>query len=115
MMRGTAESPRTDGWVSASATVIACKQKWGIHQAADNSVLPEYIATFTYTVNGLAYKGKYRANSIRVLGQTFEILYDPKSPEKNTGSDLPLKPWIRWTARILGIGTAIGMIWFWGD
>ncbi len=102
-----------DEWMRTQATIIACKQKWGYQSLADNSVLPEYIVTFAYTVSDRTYRGNYRANSIRVCGQTFEIQYDPKHPSRNSGADVPMRPWIKWSARILGLGAVLLAVWFW--
>ena len=113
-MSKTSELQPGDEWINTQAVIIACKQKWGYQSLPDNSVLPEYVVTFAYTVNGRTYKGRYRANSIRVCGLTLEILYDPKHPSRNTGSDVPFNPWLKWGARVLGLGAALLAVWFWG-
>src|SRR5258708_4673495 len=36
-------------------------------------------------------------------GHSFEILYDPEKPSRNTGSDMLDNRWVQWGAGIIGI------------
>ncbi len=106
----------TDGWVSTRATVIACKQLLlGPENLSSEGYLPpEYVVTFSYSVGGQTFEGTYRANSPQEFGHDFEILYDPKRPNRNTGSDVLNKRWVRLTAAALGVIAVLVAIWFWG-
>jgi hypothetical protein len=118
MLGMTVSSARrpTDEWVSASATIIACKQLLlGQENLSSEGYLPpEYVITFSYSVGGQTYKGTYRANSPQECGHSFEIFYDPKHPSKNTGTDVLNKRWVRVTAAALGAITVLLAIWSWG-
>jgi hypothetical protein len=110
------ENQSTDEWIAAQATVISIKKRllpWTNGGAMDYP-LPEYVVTFAYNVGGRTLTGRYVTTSPQGSGHTFDIFYDPKHPNRNTGQDDPIKPWIRWAARILGIGAALTAIWFWG-
>ena len=111
------EKKLTDEWTSAQATITACKQRFlGRENMSNEGYMPaEYIVTFSYEVNGRTFCGNYRANSPQESGHTFEILYDPHRPARNTGSDALQKPWVKIAAWILGgIAVLLG-IWLWGE
>ena len=106
-----------DEWIAAQATIISVKKRflpWNQGGAQDYP-LPEYVVTFTYNGDGRALTGRYITTSPQERGHTFDIYYDPKHPNRNTGLDEPINPWVRWTARILGIGTVLIAVWLWGD
>lgn len=106
-----------DDWIAAQATMVSTKKRllpWKNGGAMDYP-LPEYVATFSYKVGNRAITGKYVTTSPQERGHTFDIFYDPKHPDRNTGRDEPINPWVKWTARVLGIGAAITAIWLWGD
>jgi hypothetical protein len=113
-------SPRVqhrDDWIAAKATIVATKKRllpWKYGGAMDYP-LPEYVVTFSYTVGGRALTGRYVTTSPQERGHTFNIFYDPEHPDRNTGLDEPVNPWVKWTARVLGIGTVIVAVWLWGD
>jgi hypothetical protein len=116
MAQGSARQG-ADEWVSTRATVTACKEKLLAREnwSAEGYSSGEYIVTFSYVANGRTFKGNYGANSPQECGHTFEILYDPAHPNINTGSDVLQNPWIRITAGILGIISALIGIWLWKD
>ena len=71
----------------------------------------EYVVEFTYEVHGSTFRGWYFAGTFHEPGKTFEILYDPLRPNKNTGSEnqAPLRTKI--IAWILGAAVTILLIW----
>jgi hypothetical protein len=77
-------------WLLAVATVSACKRTLlGQESISDAGyVPPEYQVSFSYEVNGRSFAGTFRANSPQERGHTFEILYDPQNPCRNTGPDI---------------------------
>jgi len=74
-----------------------------------------YVITFAYDVAGRTVTSKYVTSTPKESGDTFDILYDSKHPNRNTGSDGPTNPWVKWAARILGIVATLLAIWLWGD
>jgi hypothetical protein len=116
-MLGASQKQAADEWSRAQATIIACKQTFlGIESFSNEGYSPaEYVVTFCYMVNGRTFKGTYRANSLQECGHTFEILYDPQNPSRNSGSDILQKSWVRITAGILGGISALMAIWLWGN
>jgi hypothetical protein len=110
------ENQNRDEWIAAQATVISIKKRllpWKNGGKMDYPI-PEYVVTFAYNVGGRALTGRYATTSPQESGHAFEIFYDPKHPSRNTALDDPINPWIRWTARILGVGAVLAAIWFWG-
>jgi hypothetical protein len=106
-----------DDWVAAQATIVSTKKRllpWK-HGGEMDYPLPEYVVTFSYKAGNRARIGKYVTTSPQERGHVFDIFYDPKHPDRNTGLDEPIIPWVKWTARALGLGTAIIAIWLWGD
>jgi hypothetical protein len=71
----------------------------------------EFVITFSYTVQGKTYFGKYTSGSPRDEGHTLEIQYDVSHPEKNTGSDVPPKPWVRAFVWVVCVGLTVLAIW----
>jgi hypothetical protein len=111
------ERQQADEWISTRATITACRQSLLEREnfSSEGYIPGEYIVTFSYVVNGRTFEGKYRASTPQECGHTFEILYDPARPNKNTGSDALQNPWIRITAGILGIISVLIGIWLWED
>ncbi len=72
----------------------------------------EYLVTFAYSVGGKTYRGQYKSGSPPEDGHTFEIQYDPRHPESNTGTDLALRPWVKAFTWIVGGVLTIAAIWF---
>ena len=103
-----------DDWVSTRATIIACKQLLlGQENLSSEGYLPpEYVVTFSYSVGGQTFEGTYRATSPQECGHGFEILYDPKHPSRNTGSDALNNRWVRFTAAALGVVAVLVWLWF---
>ena len=93
----------------------AALEIWGSGWLTSEGYIPqEYVVTFSYSADGQTFKGTYRTNSPQECGHDFEILYDPKHPHKNTGSDGLNKRWVRMIAVALGVITVLVAIWFWG-
>jgi hypothetical protein len=115
-MTGSSARPLTDDWVATRATIIDCEQLLlGQENLSGESYrAPEYVVTFSYSVGGQTFMGTYRANSQEECGHAFEILYDPKHPHKNTGSDVLNKRWVRMIAAALGVLSVLVATWFWG-
>jgi len=115
-MTGVSVGTSTDEWVSTRATITACKQLLlGRENLSSEGYLPpEFVVTFSYSVGDQMFKGTYRANSPQECGHDFEILYDPRNPQKNTGSDVLNNRWIRVTAAALGVVAVLVATWFWG-
>ena len=82
---------------------------------SDVYIPAEYVVTFSYEVAGKPYTGSFRVSSPQECGHTFEIRYDPTNPKKNTSSDVLDDPWIKWGARLLGLGLIVAAIWRWGQ
>jgi hypothetical protein len=104
-------------WLPTLATITACEQVLlGQESFSDEGYTPpEYRVSFSYVVDGRLLEGSYRATFPQVCGHSFEILYDPKKPSRNTGSDMLDNRWLKWGAGIIGIGLALLAIWLWGD
>lgn len=73
--------------------------------------LAEFTITFSYTANGKTYFGKYKAGSPEEPGHTFEIQFDPSNPRRNTGSEMPRRPWTTVVTCIVGGVIALFVIW----
>jgi Protein of unknown function (DUF3592) len=104
-------------WLPAVATITACEQALlGQENFSEEGYIPpEYRVSFSYAVDGRVFEGSYRATVPQECGHSFEILYDPNNPSKNTGSDMLDNRWFKWAAEIIGIGAALLTIWLWGD
>jgi len=98
-------------WVSARATIIACEQRGSEGLTYEGEYCPPgYVVTFSYSADGQTFKGTYRASSPQKCGHDFEILYNPKHPSRNTGSDALTQSWVTMTALALVV---IAFLWFW--
>jgi hypothetical protein len=100
-------------WIECTATVTDCKRTFEtcVDETSprdDVYILPEYVVTFEYQVNGETYSKKYRAEWPVEDGHEFTILYDPKNPADNTGSDSMRRAWNRF---IREVGCAPGRMW----
>jgi hypothetical protein len=62
-------------------------------------------------VGGKTYRGWYYAGTFHESGKTFEILYDPLHPEKNTGSEDQGRLWPRIVAWILCTAVIVLVAW----
>lgn len=100
-------------WIECTATVTGCKRTF--ETSVDETiprdelyVLPEYVITFEYPVNGKTYSGKYRTGWPVEDGHEFTILYDPENPAINTGSDSMRDAWNRFAHEV---GSALGRMW----
>jgi hypothetical protein len=98
-------------WVSARATIMACEQRRPEGLSLEGDYCPPgYVVTFSYSADGQTFKGTYRASSPQECGHDFEILYNPKHPSRNTGSDGLTQSWVTMTAFVLVV---IAFLWFW--
>ena len=97
-------------WINARATIIACELRAPKGLTLEGEYCPPgYLVTFSYSVDGQTFKGTYRANSPQECGHDFEILYNPKHPSRNTGSDGLTQSWVTMTAFVLVV---IALLWF---
>ena len=114
-MPGSSEQ-RTENWISTRATITDCTQT-RLMQAnvlVETYAPPEFVVTFSYLADDRTFEGTYRANSPREVGHDFEILYDPKRPSRNTGSDVLNNRWAGVAAAVVGVLAALLGIWLWG-
>jgi hypothetical protein len=103
-------------WLPTEATITACEQTGQETFTDEGYAPPEYRISFSYVMDGRVLEGSYRATSPQECGLSFEILYDPEKPSRNTGSDTLVSPWLKWGAGIIiGIGLALLASWLWGD
>jgi len=105
-------------WLPTEATITACEQTFlGQESFTDEGYTPaEYRVSFSYVVGGRTLEDSYLASYPQECGHSFEILYDPQEPSRNTGSDMLVNPWLKWGAGIiLGIGLALLASWLWGN
>jgi hypothetical protein len=107
--------PVENDWLPAVATVIACEQTGQEGFSEEGYTPPQYRISFSYVADRQVMEGSYRATLPRECGHSFEILYDPKKPSRNTGSDVLGNLWLRWVGGIIGIVLALLSIWLWGD
>lgn len=109
-----------DHWHPATATIVGCRRTfeslfwyWDIRIGNYSPPEPEYVISFTYSVQGRDYRGKYKAGSPQEPGQSFEIMYDPTSPSRNTGTDWVQTPLTKVLIWVMGGAVAALMIWAW--
>jgi hypothetical protein len=102
-------------WSPTEARVTACEQTGQESFSDEGYTPPEYRVSFSYVADGRMFEGSYLASFPQERGHTFEILYDPEAPTRNTGSDMLVNPWIKLGAAIIGVGLAILATWLWGD
>ena len=99
------EKPQADEWINTQATVVSCRRRllgWATWSEAGWAP-PEYVVTFSYNVDGQILYGKYVASTPQEYGHTFEILYDPEKPHKNSGTDPVLNTWRQLVVLVVGI------------
>jgi hypothetical protein len=101
----------SDLWLPVSAVVIGCRPSWSRAGGGETYSPGEYVVTFAYEVLGKEYRGWYFAGSPREEGKTFEILYDPRHPKRNTGSEYRGSIWMKAAALIFGGCLAAFLIW----
>jgi hypothetical protein len=70
-----------------------------------------YVVHFEYEAMGITQSGYYESEVPRECGYTFEILYDPTHPERNTGFDLSPRRSLRIAFRVGGV--ILGLIIAW--
>ncbi len=105
-------------WCPAIANVTGCRRTFASSLVNESTgsesgfEQAEFLVSFAYCVHGKAYSGKYVAVSPLEIGHEFEIQYDPDHPERNTGSELSSRPWVRTVAKIAGAVLTIVAIWF---
>jgi hypothetical protein len=103
-----------DDWVSAKATVIACKQTepGAVGLSLQGYYPAEYAVTFTYSAGGRSFRGTYRTNSPQECGHDLEILYNAKHPSRNTGTDALSRSWLTMTAFGIAVIAILVLVWF---
>lgn len=99
-------------WVSARATITACELRQPEGVSVEDYCPPLYLVTFSYSADGQTFKGTYRTNSEQECGHEFEILYNPKHPSRNTGSDGVTQSWVTMTAFVLVVIAFLALAWF---
>jgi hypothetical protein len=103
----------SDDWVSTRASIIACKltRAGGVGLSLEGYYPAEYVVTFTYSADGRTFKGRYRTNSPQECGHNFEILYNPRHPSRNTGSDALTRSWLTMTAFVIAVVAILAVLW----
>jgi hypothetical protein len=96
-------------WIECTATVTGCRRTFATSvdettPRDDVYVLPEYEVTFEYQADGKIFTGKYRAGWPVEDGHSFAILYDPRNPKDNTGSE---SLHTAWNAFVRSVGQAL--------
>jgi hypothetical protein len=99
-------------WDSAKATIIACELRRPEGLSVEDYCPPGYVVTFSYSADGQTFKGRYRTNSPQECGHEFEILYNPKHPSRNTGSDALTRSWLTMTAFVIAVIAILAVMWF---
>jgi hypothetical protein len=102
-------------WLPTLATVTTCDQTGSEGFSEEGYTPPQYRISFSYVADGRVLEGSYRATYPEECGHTFEILYDPEKPNRNTGSDISGDRWLGWVGGIIGIALALLSTWLWGD
>jgi hypothetical protein len=107
----------SDEWLETVATVTGCRRtvETALRDAFSSSESDEiptaYVVRFEYDAMGMTRSGYYESTVPRECGYTFEILYDPSHPERNTGFDLSPRRSIRIALRVGGV--ILGLIIAW--
>lgn len=104
--------PKKKVFIECTATVTDCKRTFStsvdeITPRDEVYVLPEYVVSFEYHADGRIYSGKYRSGWPVEDGHSFTILYDPKNPTINTGSDSLHNAWNTFAREV---GRAVGSL-----
>jgi hypothetical protein len=115
VMPDARKRPVENDWLPTVATVISCEQTGHEGFSEEGYTPPQYRISFSYVADGRVLEGSYRATLPQECGHSFEILYDPEKPSRNTGSDILGNRWLRWVGGIIGIGLALLASWLWGD
>jgi|HubBroStandDraft_2_1064218.scaffolds.fasta_scaffold395509_1 hypothetical protein len=102
-------------WMHTQATVESVKRKFLPQTFGDGGYVTEYVVTFSYDVGGRKWTGKHTTSTPPEIGHKFEILYDPKHPNRNSGIDHAMNPWVKWVIRLLLLGVFLTAYWPWGD
>jgi hypothetical protein len=102
-------------WMLTQATIKSVRRKFLPRTFDDNGYITEYVVTFAYDVEGRKWTGKYTTSVQPKIGHQFEILYDPKHPNRNNGVDSPMNPWLKWAVRLVVIRAFLAAYWLWGD
>jgi len=105
-----------DEWISTQATIVSCEEtavsRWFKGSVSEGSFEPkDYVVTFSYLALGRMLQGSYRANSPQVVGNTFEVTFNPSRPEENSALDPATKPWVRLVLSAIGITLTCLFLW----
>ena len=98
-------------WLPVLAVVRSCRSSWSRSGDGETGVPGEYVVKFSYEVHGTTFRGWYFAGTFHEPGETFEILYDPLCPDKNTGSENQGPTWARISAWVVGAALTAFFIW----
>jgi hypothetical protein len=111
-------------WTETPATVVACEPillsahaNTGKTASLQLPDMPQFAVTFKYQANGQEYSGEYVVNAEKVaLGHTFTICYDPKDPQKNSGTEKSLSLHPNWrhqiVAAVIAVLIFVTLYWF---
>ena len=104
-------TPSSHAWLPVLAVVRGCRSSWSRSGDGESGIPGEYVVKFSYEVHGTTFRGWYFAGTFHEPGETFEILYDPLHPEKNTRSENQGPTWARITAWVVGAALTLLLIW----
>jgi hypothetical protein len=82
-------------WLPTVATVTTCERIGQEAFSDEGYTPPQYRVSFSYAVNERVLQGSYRATFPQECGPSFEILYDPEKPSRNTRSDMLGNRWLK--------------------
>ena len=101
----------SDNWLPVLAVVRGCRSSWSRGGDGETGTLGEYVINFSYQVHEKTFQGWYFAGTFLEPGETFEILYDPLRPSRNTGSEYRGPTWARITACVVVVALTLLLIW----
>jgi hypothetical protein len=78
---------QTDGWIVTVATIIACNRNFwtsltGGADAYGEMASDTFVVEYSYRVGDRTFRGKYRSNTPREIGRSFDKLRLPASGTK---------------------------------
>ncbi len=101
----------SDSWLPVQAVIRACRSSWSRSGDGETGTPGKYVVDFSYEVHEKTFQGWYFAGTFHEPGETFEILYDPLNPNRNTGSEYRGPTLARITACIVGVALTVLLIW----
>jgi hypothetical protein len=101
-------------WLPAKATVKSLRKKF-FPQLDGYISHTAYVVTFSYIAEGRKRSSRYTTSTPPEVGHSFDIFYDPKHPDRNTGVDNTLNPWVKWVVWLIMAAVFLTAYWLWGD